>query len=697
MFINLHYSSGEIHYRGNVISGKIAKQLSRQKMTDDVGLFLTFFEGMVHEFDKKGNCIRKFKMKNGKHVPLERKKEQIGSTFYSGEIDEHGLWCGTGMCIHEYDTKELQFFYIGNFLDGKRCGHGVLYNKRKQKMYEGNWFENKPSGQGQSFYENGNVFYDGLWMSAHPHNKCKIYEEDGTFGFEGDWNNYVGFAVFTNMWNGEITYKGHIKYGKFDGYGVCTQQTAYKLYTYFGDFKNGKYHGNGELEIYECDSFFYYRGGFKNGLPHGYGYECHSFAGDLFAMGFYENGKKNGHGIIFQDDSSSIEKLDVDIDFPFDYSEKKFISYMESIPSNQLIFKGIFKNNYYHKGTTFYENGNPHYHGDFFKENSDEYHGHGILYYTNGQKCYDGFWRSNSQLGEGEFFSEDGKSVISNEYRNGDWYGYGIYMGYENDTRVFYHGNLKNGLAHGEGIIFEYKSATSTEIEFVFSGDFFNGKYYDNGSLFDMENEVVFEGSCDDQGEFITGIELVRLDDGSYEEVEWKDGKITDVEKKRKNMRERMKLLDYLETKEKRKISKISKKACIQLYQEMSNEKKRKRTSKKKLLNHLLFLRKQKKDENSPKENYDLFGNEICSPVRGFDDKIYDFRSMVKQFQIDTKKKYKFISYSSYDVPNFPTTGHSKRLEGFYLENHDFCNQVEQSKDEYIFYKDDIEILRKKK
>ena len=231
----------------------------------------------------------------------------------------------------------------------------------------------------------------------------------------------------------------------------------------------------------------------------------------------------------------------------------------------------------------------------------------------------------------------------------------------------------------------------------MFSGDFFNGKYYDNGSLFDMENEVVFEGSCDDQGEFITGIELVRLDDGSYEEVEWKDGKITDVEKKRKNMRERMKLLDYLETKEKRKISKISKKACIQLYQEMSNEKKRKRTSKKKLLNHLLFLRKQKKDENSPKENYDLFGNEICSPVRGFDDKIYDFRSMVKQFQIDTKKKYKFISYSSYDVPNFPTTGHSKRLEGFYLENHDFCNQVEQSKDEYIFYKDDIEILRKKK
>ena len=87
-------------------------------------------------------------------------------------------------------------------------------------------------------------------------------------------------------------------------------------------------------------------------------------------------------------------------------------------------------------------------------------------------------------------------------------------------------------------------------------------------------------------------------------------------------------------------------------------------------------------NKNSPvveSADFDLFGNEIVTPVKGNDGQIYELDSMKKLFAINDEHEYTTIRYH-YDsdderVPNFPNTGFANPLSGFYLSP-ELCKQL---------------------
>lgn len=64
----------------------------------------------------------------------------------------------------------------------------------------------------------------------------------------------------------------------------------------------------------------------------------------------------------------------------------------------KVLFDGEYKDGSGVSGTTFYENGNPRYKGEWKEGN---YNGEGIQYWESGEKRYDGSWNNGKRDGYG--------------------------------------------------------------------------------------------------------------------------------------------------------------------------------------------------------------------------------------------------------------------------------------------------------
>ncbi len=91
--------------------------------------------------------------------------EVIGdNSYYSGDLDADGNREGTGVAVYENG-----YFYYGEFHDGMREGHGVLFKAAYPEgssigsyMYDGQWDDDKPNGTGTS---KSNYFKDKISAS----------------------------------------------------------------------------------------------------------------------------------------------------------------------------------------------------------------------------------------------------------------------------------------------------------------------------------------------------------------------------------------------------------------------------------------------------------------------------------------------------------------------------------------------------
>ena len=720
-FKRVYYSNGKVHYEGYSKS----KTFSNQKQIDNVGIFIHNLEGHVLRYDQDGNVIQTLRLKNGVQIPLERVEQRqknkdypdianIGkekpcfdllkiSECYSGEIDQFGKECGKGVFFYMFEYKiinkendeeelisvEKKILYVGGFQDGKRCGHGTLYNKDGSLLYNGEWKNDRPHGEGISYHSNGCPFVNGIWKYGAPFSDCTVHDEHHTLIFRGLWKEYDKYGFTFDFRTGEIVYDGMFRHGLPHKKGMWTHIDYSQWIS-----KNGRLHGpintfidgnfnSGQLSGY-CvvklgdaeDSCMLYKGNFKHGKRNGFGIDyCCNYIGN------FEKNRREGYGKLFDNECD-----DITIE---NYNDT------ENKDKTDLCFEGLFRNDEPYQGTMYFENGQIMYEGtllhdetrrkDTFEDDCSTiygfYHGFGKSYYPSGKLCYEGQWAYSLQVGEGTFYSEDGLEIRKNEYKDGAWYGYGIYYGNSRDDNVLYNGLLRNGLPHGDGVIFEYEYDVETEtssIKSVFGGEFFNGKYYDDGIMYNTRHESVFKGKVDENGEFVSGVQYVN--DELDTTIQWKNGKIFDENEERKNARERLCLSTYLENGNPSLIHQISKSVCKKMYCEMIGTVP-KNCKKSSLIRQMKHYRTMQNKSFPVVESadIDLFGNEIVTPVKGNDGQIYELESMKKLFAINDEHEYTTIRYqydSRYEsTPNFPNTGFANPLAGFYLSP-ELCQQL---------------------
>jgi hypothetical protein len=653
--------------------------------------------------------------------------------FYDGN-EYKGIPNGTG--IH-YDTDCKTPLYIGNFINGSYHRQGISYINKK-KVYFGCWKNGKRHGYGKSYNEKNELLFEGIWRKDLPYFGT-IYTENEKMIHHGLFQNYKGlFSHYENLISKKL-YTGYWKNGKKDGYGVLKE---YGQMLFEGNWKNGKMHGRGK--IYDDGDLLYdgelkenqrdglgnlfnfrgeliYEGEWKNDKRNGYGREDDYL---YIYKGQWKDDKKEGYGILFRysHDSGNVDKLYSGMWKDNDWYGEGVNFWEYGIISRE----GCFGKNQKEFGRDYYETGHLKYEGEY--ENS-VFHGSGRLFYMNQTLCFEGQF-CNGHFYSGTFYDKDG-SVHKSFLIDGDSYCYGVTLS-DDDDSIAYRGHFKNGKFHGKGRTYE----DPNDVGDFYDGNYKDGKYHGqgtyyredntkvsgtflNGFFFDEEHQclkylsyadkgedkIIYKGTMRDE-KYYNGVEYIFedlyccTDTKVISSVVWKDGAVFDENAERRRLRKELNILNYLETKNKKKLEKIYKKDYLDFLKNKYNvdEQLFQKKTKKQLLNEI----ERKRHgilcvhETPVETDFDLFGNEIVSPVKGFDGETYDESSMKYLFQRDEEDNFVNIKYN-YDEnhqrqPNYPIMSNGKKLDGYtkgkiriceypsirmeYLESDGFLHQV---------------------
>ncbi|GBG33985.1 Phosphatidylinositol 4-phosphate 5-kinase 1 [Hondaea fermentalgiana] len=176
--------------------------------------------------------------------------------------------------------------YKGRFVEGKRHGQGILYDR--VGVYRGEFEDDVRHGKGIQVFANGDV-YEG------PFEFDKMHGPDGVLKF-ADGSVYEGdFAIGTPT--GQGTYSSHesceriagdFSDGVLHGIGLHTKPTGERCE---GDFVLGDLHGRGSWRSRKGDTC---DGDFENGEPHGYA--RYNFRKGPMYDGFFRDGLRDGPG-----------------------------------------------------------------------------------------------------------------------------------------------------------------------------------------------------------------------------------------------------------------------------------------------------------------------------------------------------------------------------------------------------------------
>lgn len=724
MFLRTYHLSGNVKYSG-WIKGNPYWKRREQKIYDVGGLMLHLFEGeKVIVMDEKGNKTDQGFVKEGKitkysavndlltDLLLEDYEENSVlsrsdlSRQYTNDGDELSSDSSSDSdslseIDDDFNTKNI-FIYDGEMFDEMPNGKGVL-KKNGQVVYDGNFLDGKKHGIGTSFIEKKKIHY-GEYLEGEFHGQGKLYHPDTKemifdgkfkkgFPFCGKFycNNSIVYEGFFKNFCGEFAffyddqiYVGEFKNGKRNGFGETLNLKDDTIYE--GYWKNDLYHGKGVLMDKFGDKE--YEGLWKNGMKDEYGILYYREYGEPFKyVGDFKEDKKEGYGILYENENYRDKSSWI----------KHYSGWWKNDEKNgdalcyncdNLYYEGEIKDGYENGfGNRFYQDGTLQYKGYFKK---DDYHGQGTLFYIDGTVCFEGIFQNGNPC-NGTFYNFEDGSVHPTEIINGDYYTKGVLIEPETDGTIYHRGSFKNGLFHGDAISKDYKGTFKDgkfhgkgtfhsfwdDKEYI--GQFINGFFWDGKTLTYLHtNQIVYEGTLKNE-KYDTGIETIFEDDDEDYEYppigyrKWKNGEIVNEKEERQYLRQKMLISSFLETKNKKTLTKIYKKDYLNYLKEKYNISNVESKTKKQLVQ---IIKKEKENENTvvsdKPEQFDLFGNEIVNPVQGFDGETYDESSMKYLFQRNDKNDFVNISYiynESYKrVPNYPIMANGKILNGYINE-----------------------------
>lgn len=229
--------------------------------------------------------------------------------------------------------------------------------------------------------------------------------------------------------NGTFIYKGEMKSGRPDGFGIQYDNDGKLIYK--GNFSAGKYSGSGEM--FNSSGNLVYSGSFDSNKYNGSGRLVNSL-GRVTYNGNFENGMKSGRGTEYNPKSGSKKYYG---EFANDKFEGKGVSYDSD--GNSVIYEGYFKDGFFEGNGKKYEDSHLIYNGEF---QSGKYSGSGILYdKKSGSVIYSGNFEDGSYSGEGKLYDS-------------------------NTFKLSYTGNFVNGKKHGSGVLYDKLGVP------IFEGDF---------------------------------------------------------------------------------------------------------------------------------------------------------------------------------------------------------------------------------
>lgn len=348
---------------------------------------------------------------------FEKDTEEFPHLYYEGEFIQ-GKYCGNGIL---YNTTEK---YIGSFFDGKYNGYGTewILNSSSSKVYryEGYYRDGKMDGPGKKYFPNGQVLYDGIYESNQSTSGTSYYE-DGNMKYKGEFNDsgYNGKGVL--YWqSGNIKYDGEWLNDKRHGNGTCFREDGTKLYD--GAWKEDSYYGYGE-SFYEDGITTQYVGRWNNDVRNGEGTSYYQNGSPQYS-GSWEDGKWHGHGI------------------------------------------------------WYWENGNKYCEGNF---KDGALNGDALQYYENGNLRYEGVWQDGKLNGQGNWYWDNGNLYYEGNFENGTPEGIGTTYTYE--KILTYKGSFSNGSRNGQGTSYWPNGNIHYSGEFL-DGEFLTGaEYSEDGEL----------------------------------------------------------------------------------------------------------------------------------------------------------------------------------------------------------------------
>ncbi|HZY52581.1 MAG TPA: protein kinase [Reyranella sp.] len=133
--------------------------------------------------------------------------------------------------------------YVGQLVDGKRSGLGVLVYKDNDTQ-AGEWKDNVLNGRGTEHLNDGPV-YEGQWSNGVP-NGLGVRDKPGSERAEGNFvaGRLEGLGTRRVLTEPTVTQSGEFKADALDGLGVETLANGER---YEGTFRNGKRNGFGEV------------------------------------------------------------------------------------------------------------------------------------------------------------------------------------------------------------------------------------------------------------------------------------------------------------------------------------------------------------------------------------------------------------------------------------------------------------------
>ncbi len=277
---------------------------------------------------------------------------------------------------------------------------------------------------------------------------------------------FADMSDFYRTWDlSELRYEGNLQNGKAHGKGKVFYN---ELHWYEGDFVDGVIQGQGE---FYRNGYLYYAGGVRGGVPHGQGAVCITNVtySTIPMRGTFIDGNMEGYFKIYDGSDALI--------FEGQFSGNKENGPGKEYEQGKMIFDGQYKkglrNGY---GTEFDYNGEPKYSGNYV---DGQYHGEGTVTYRLGYQ-YKGRFAKGLPTGEGELrkrdkdrsYSEVGEDIAILPYQD----------------QYVYIGQVKDGLADGQGRVFE----ASTSGWYIYEGSFEQGMYHGKGTYYQGANQYTW-------------------------------------------------------------------------------------------------------------------------------------------------------------------------------------------------------------
>ena len=367
--------------------------------------------------------------KHGNGVKYDLKKKII----YEGGFDKN-KYHGKGIL---YDKKVGK--YDGDWENDVKKGKGKQYDKKGILIYDGEFKNDKYWGQGIKFYEDGEIEYEGEWENGMKNGDGKKYYEGfkDKIEYMGEFNNdkFHGFGTYYDE-RGYVLYNGEYKNSKKNGKGIQYYEDEENIIEYEGNFNDDKFDGYGVY--YYKNGNQKYNGNWKNHAYDGIGTSYYENMKKEYE-GHWSNGKKKTPKTTENQETKNKDEKTFEKETQYYNNLKNTKQYEGGFDDNEYNGEGIL---YYESGKKKYEgywrNGKKNckknwgreyydnekntlkYEGNF---DNDEYYNKGTFYYETGEPNYKGEWSNGKRNGEGiEYFNITNKKQFVGKFRSGKYW-----------------------------------------------------------------------------------------------------------------------------------------------------------------------------------------------------------------------------------------------------------------------------------